>query len=362
MLSKPASVVDTMALPKIGPDTVLGGSEENILVKHLLYMSTLGYEYTVKETARIATDYAVSLGKKLPSDAALTKHWYYGFRSRWPELKFQKPRKVSGVRAKSTSKEVVDMYHSQLWSILDTHKLLEQPDYIYVLDEITLLMEPSDTGLYSEGVFTEDGDISLEQSKRFFTMIGCGNASGSLVPPYLILPGTEWHEQYLEGTCSGSGGECSPDGLCSSLIMKNYFETHFKKFVRVGNHNKSKIVLYDGHKTQLLLSLKSWAEKNNIIFFVIPPYASFVANCEMGCFNSLRPVFNKECLNYLKQKQNISLTNDDAAEVASSAYLKAMTPLTLSKEMARIGIYPFDSTAVEVLSVSDHPPDEQVSE
>lgn len=344
--------VDEDTLPTFGPERLFTEAEEITLVNHLSHMKCLGYEFYIRQINRMATNYAVSVGKKLPSDGVLSTQWYHSFHERWPEAGYQKPQKLATVRAKSTSKEVVDGYYSELKSVLDTHSLLEQPDSIYILDEITLPM-----GHHAESVYcgsgSPEGDTD-DKERKMFSIIGCGNASGSLVPPYLILPGKRWNEKYLEGTCQGSGGECAEKGLCHALILKNYFHSHYTKFVPVGKQNRSTLVLYDGHKLHPALTLKSWAEKNNVIFLPLPPHVSFVTHLNMGCFASLKAVYTKECLAYLKQKRCLSLTNLDVGVVGSNAYLKAVTPFTLSQSFRKIGIYPYCKTITESVDVSDH--------
>ena len=335
--------LDKIALERIGPSPLLNATEEKNIIDHLTFMSSLGYDYTTVEISKMATDYAVYVEKRLPTEGELSRQWYKKFRSRWPEVKSQKPQKLDIIRAKSTCKEVVDTYYSELKSLLDTYGLLGKPENIYILEEITLPMgESAEDDLVNEQI---DGR-SVDKNKRF-TVIVCGSASGSLVPPYLILPGQSWNEEFIKNTCQGTGGECAENGMCHSLIMKNYFQTHFKKFVATGGQNPPIMVLYDGHKSQLMLPFKSWAEENNIIFYVIPPHCSTITHWDNDCFHSLKELYRTECLSYLRRKECLSLSNYDCGTVVSTAYLKAMTESTMTKFFSRKGIVPFSQSVFE---------------
>ena len=185
----------------------------------------------------------------------------------------------------------------------------------------------------------------LPQLRYTCTLIGCGNAPGSLVPPYLVLPGKKWNDSYLKGTCSGSAGECSEDGDTSALIFSNYFSNHFRKFVLFGKDHKPVIVLYDGQKSNLMLKLKIFGEENNITVFVLPLHVSCIM-LNLDCFHPLAEVFNKESWLYMRKKNELSLENTEVGRLASKAYLKTMTPATLTSAFKCIGVYPFDSGGV----------------
>ena len=249
---------------------------------------------------------------------------------------------MSTERTNATSAGTVHIYYINLQAILDTAE--NEPNSIYILDEITLPMEQNAEDVY---VKTDSNETSgANEDTQSFTLIGCGNALGNLVPPYLVLPGKRWNDSYLEGTCAGSAGECSEDGDTNALVFSNYFNNHFRKCVPFGTDNKPIIVLYDGQKTNLMLILKTFGEENNITFFFLPPHASCITGLNLDCFHPLAEVFNKESQLYLRKKNELSLENTEVGRLASKAYLKTMTPATLASAFKRIGVYPFDSGVV----------------
>ena len=329
-------------LPTIGSASIFDGEEELTLAEHFNHMSYLGYGYIKNDMKIIACDYAISLNKKNPVQSHLSNCWYYEFKKRFP---YVNPRKhttnLSIERAKATSAGTVHIYYTNLKAILDTVE--HEPDQLYIVDEIILPMELNAEDVY---VKTNSSECARVGDSKTFTLIGCANAAGSLVPPYLILPGKRWNNFYLEGTCAGSDGECSDDGDTNAIVFNNYFNNHFRKFVPFGKDNKPIIVLYDGQKSNLMLTLKSFGEENNITFFVLPPHASCITGLNLDCFRPVPEVFNKESLLYLRKKNALSLENTEVGQLASKTYLKTMTPVTLTSAFKSIGIYPWDSSVV----------------
>ena len=329
-------------LPVMGSARLFNEVEERTLAEHFDHMNYLGYEYIHKDMIIISSDYAIALNKK-KSSSNLSRAWFEKFRERFPYVKPKKfPTSLSTERANTTSAGTVHIYYTNLMAILDSAE--NEPTSIYILDAVTLQMEQSAEDVYVKATSGETGES--DKDTQSFTLIGCANAAGSLVPPYLFLPGKRWNDSYLEGTCAGSDGECSEDGDTNAIVFSNYFNNHFRKFVPFGKDNMPIIVLYDGQTSNLMLTLKSFGEENNITFFVLPPHASCITGLNLDCFRPVAEVFNEESRLYCRKNNDFSLDNMLVGQLASKAYLKAMTPAELTLAFKRIGVYPFDSNIV----------------
>ena len=327
--------------------SALSQEEEKILYDHLEYMKSVGYEYTEKQITDMAAEFSIALDKKSVADPRFGEYWFKKFKERY--IKAAKQKELMALKSKMASKDIIDSYYEDLKTVLDKHDLTEHPDNIYILDEITLPLERE-----TENTQNNLGSASLDQSGTL-TLIGCGDASGGLVPPYLVLPCQDWDDSYLDGMCSGVGGECTKSGLSNTPAMKNYIESHFKKFVRLGKKQRPTLIFYDGHKLPLTLILKTWAEQNNVIFHVIPAYASCLLGFDVGCFSGLAEAYSQECLN-MRELKNINTAKDKVGKIVNHCYLKLTTPSTLMAGFSRIGIYPFTKTVIEF------PPQSQAEE
>ena len=325
-------------IPKHGPASLLTKDEENDIAGYLNTMSDIGYDFYIRQINRMATDYAVVLGKRSHSERTLSTEWFHNFNSRHTEIKINKKLKLAEVREKANSEDVIGPYYAKLKGIIETCDLTERPDSVYVVDEIIFPMEKDDNETAiksSENVATDE----KEEKEKNISIIGCGNASGSLVPPYFVLPGKRWHDRYLESACEGSRGECSESGKPHAGTIEHFFRDHFTKFVKLGKPNPTTLVLYDGHKLHHpQLTLTDWAEENNVVFFPLPLHMSVITGQDTGCFQPLREAFKGECEAQFKFTNASSLTSYDAARVGSNAYLKAMTQIVLVRFFKSLGI------------------------
>ena len=109
--------------------------EEEKLVGHVSYMAEIGYAYGVSGIRYMAKNYAESLGKPVKAKDALSNCWLYSFLKRWPSFKIAKPQKLTSVRAKSASRDILAKYYKEIGTILTKHNVRDKPQNIYNVDE-----------------------------------------------------------------------------------------------------------------------------------------------------------------------------------------------------------------------------------
>ena len=331
---------------KIGFDTIFEHEEEK-LVGHIKYMAGIGYGYNKSGIQYMAKDYAVSLGKPTKAKESLSNNWFYGFIKRWPNLKIVKPQKLSIARAKSASRESLDKYYKELSQVLTSNGLNEKPQNIYNVDETGVNTEHSPPKVVCDKS-TIPQNITSNRSSTI-TITASGNTLRNSVPPYFVFPGQRWNEEFLKGACPGSAGEMSKSGWSNSQVFLNYLTNHLAKYVKLpeGKTSERVLVLYDGHRSHISLSLADWAKKNNVVLFVLPPHSSHVTQpLDVGVFGPFKSMYYTECQNYLKKHPGINISKYQIAELTSKPYLKAVSAENLISAFRRTGIHPFNNKAI----------------
>ena len=86
-------------------------------------MASLGYGYTRWQVIDFAENMATLTGRSVSP----TKHWFYGFMKRFPDLKMINPKKREKCRADSVSVKVVSSYFENLEKVLNSAGLLNNP-------------------------------------------------------------------------------------------------------------------------------------------------------------------------------------------------------------------------------------------
>lgn len=210
-----------------GTSTTLNPEEKKQLLSHCVYMASIGYGYSRTELINLANDFAVSLKKKSASDPVFAQSWFDGFKKCNPDITLSKPKKLSLVRAKSTSEAVLNKYFQDLEKVMSTNGLLDKPENIWNIDETGLVMEHSPSKVVcGKGAAPQSVTSSRGQT---VTIIASGNAAGCRKPPFYVFPGKRWRDGLLEAATTGAAGTMSESGWSNSQVFLEFLERHFLK-------------------------------------------------------------------------------------------------------------------------------------
>ena len=113
------------------------------------------------------------------------------------------------------------------------------------------------------------------------------------------------------------------------------------------------LILFDGHKSHISLTLSEWAKQNNVILFVLPPHTSHLTQpLDVGLFGPFKSNYYQECQLYLQKNPGISITRYEVARLTAKPYLKAMSPHNISSAFCKAGIFPFDKEQIKSVDMA----------
>lgn len=336
-----------------GTGTLLPQSHEKELVAHIKYMSDIGYGYNKSDVQYMARDFAISLGIPVKCETHMSSCWFYDFLKRWPELKVAKPQKLGFARAKATSSENLAKYYNELDNILTVNNLLGHPENIYNIDETGVNTEHTPSKIVC-GKYSTAQSVTSPRSSNV-TIIASGNALGNHVPPYYVFPGKRWNSDLLQGAPTGSGGEMSSNGWSNSEVFTHYLTTHFATYagLRTQEDGHKTLILYDGHRSHVLLTLTEWAKEHNVILFVLPPHSSHLTQpLDVGVFGPFKRMLHAECQTYMRQHPGISITKHDIAKLTATPYTRALSTENLVSAFRKTGVFPLNKHAITAEQVA----------
>lgn len=328
----------------MGRHPLFSEEQERNLVDHITKMAQFGYGYSRMQVIYLATDMIeFTSGKR---SKALSTRWFYGFMRRWPELKVVKPRSLELMRAKAATQDVVDSYYKELDSILKKYDLIEHPERIYNIDETGFQNVHSPPKV----VAGHKGKPPAVTSPRgaTTTVISCGSAIGTALPPFFIFKGKRLMAELLEGSLPGTQATVSDSGWSNSLIFKKYLQEHFLKYAHRGENAEDPIlIMYDGHASHVGQPVVEWARQHNIILMVIPPHTShFLQPLDVGIFGPMKIAYNSACGEFLRAHPGQSITRYNICELICKAYSKVNTPSNLIAAFRRTGVCPLNKNVV----------------
>ncbi|XP_052074492.1 uncharacterized protein LOC127712219 isoform X1 [Mytilus californianus] len=296
---------------------IFTSEEENIFMTRLMEMDELGYVHSRQEMANIDTDYAIVLAKKTKDSPPLSLTWFQKVLRRWPNFKAVSQKTFTVARTKTAFKEIIIKYFDELEKTLLKFDLIDKPHLIYNVDE--------------KGVTICGKDETV-------TILGCGNAAGSALPPFFIFPGQRMNDQLLEGSSPGTSGTVSKDGWSNSEIFMDFLRNHFKKFVPGEGHL---LILLDGDKSHIPIGTFEWARRHNIVLQLIPTLTShFLLPLDVNCYGPFQNEYNSMCHETIRTKQ-CALSLNDVCFLACKAYGSALSANNLQSGFRNTGICPF---------------------
>ena len=189
-------------------------------------------------------------------------------------------------------------YYERLENILMKYDLKDAPERVYNVDEKGI----STNHRVPKVVSCVKLKPQTVVSNRFnITVIGCGNAAGTQIPPYFVFPGKRMNAEYLQNTTVGSAGSVSESDWSNTDIFKRFLSDHFFRYCQGGSEHY-KLILYDGHKTHLHPDIITWAEDHKVVLFVLPAHSSHILQpLDVGCFGPFQKIFAGEVDTFMKK-------------------------------------------------------------
>lgn len=328
-----------ISIQRSGPPPILGLPEEGKLVDYFHLMSSFGYSYSRTDIINIASDYAILLGKREPSEG-LTHQWYYKFLERWPNVETSRASGTKKQFEKATSTDCLSRYFLTLQELMNQHNLMNKPDSIFIVDEVLIDLEKSPPSIYSwrNNMKWEKYQKGINPS---MTIVASGNASGARLPAFFIFPGKTVSSESIEDCSPGTGATCSDDGTTNCNVFQLYLENHFLKFIERKDNSEAILVLYDGFRSHMSPTLVEMYKAQNVHLFPIPPSGSqCLVNMNRGIFGEIETRFSEECENFIETEVDRSL-HSNICVVASRAYNEAVVEGNLKSVFQRYGLHPF---------------------
>ena len=197
----------------------------------------------------------MDIGKREEGSGELSMPWYYNFMKRWPELHSVKPQSLSELRARAVSKDNIDTYYTELDRILTLYNLKDKPYCIYNVVEKCVMIGAGKIPNIVAPKRCKAQTVTSERGQNV-TVIGCGNAGGASIPPYLIFPGKRMLPELLKDATPGCDGAVSitEKGNSNTDIFSTYVKSHFFKYVQGRDPDQHVILMYDGHRSHISLS------------------------------------------------------------------------------------------------------------
>ena len=308
---------------------------EAALASYVGDVTARGYSCSRKDLYELVSETSSFLNLRKDVTFVVSDTWLQGYLDRWPALILADG---SSMNACDTDSKAVVMYYSDLMRILQKYNLLNQPHRIF--------------SVYDTAVCTRQ-DMSTEDviDSARATVISCMNATGHVLPPYVIFKGHRPLRSLFEETsCTMSFEDALPGTACTmsdtgsanGRIFLRFLKRHFLSIVACSADNPV-LLLYDGRRPFINMPVIEWAEKLNIVLYLLP--AHVCRNTHIGAFMPLKHMYERQSDDFLAENPDRIIAHCDICSIIGKAYEQAMTQEIIVATFERMGVVPFNSSA-----------------
>ncbi|XP_022821491.1 uncharacterized protein LOC111352973 [Spodoptera litura] len=330
---------------KLGRSAILTTEHEAGLVRRIIRLADVGVPMTSKMLRIQAFSFCKI--KKIPNtfnDAknAAGKKWLRLFLKRHPELARRKAQMMNPARAQKLNKDIVGDHFSKYKSVLDRLGIEHKPESIYNIDEKNCRISLH----HQQEVLTARGRKRVHQianeHAESVTVVGCGNAIGSAIPPMILFKGKRLKPEFQDNLPPGSLVKMTPKG---SMTTETFIEfiNHLNKYRTSGPC----LLIFDGAKCHLDFTIVEEAEKCGITLYCLPSNTTHeLQPMDKSVYRSFEHHWDQELIKYVSQHPERSLNKTSFNVILSQVWPKCMTISNITNGFRATGLYPYNPDAI----------------
>lgn len=334
--------------PKLGRFRPVFNEDQEIeLMTYLKDMDSVFFGLTRDEFKNLAYTYAkknnFSYPKSWDKYEKAGDDWLQSFLSRHNDITLRTPEATSVARAKGFNRHEVGRFYENLESLIDKHDI--DASRLYNMDEtgISTTTNKPPKVLSIKGK-KQVGIIASAERGQLTTVIGCCNAAGSFLPPFLIFARKKMQPRLLDGAPPGTQGTCTPNGWTSGEVFLDWMH-FFVEHVRP-RADKKVLLLVDNHESHKYYPALEYASKNSVVILSLAPHTTHkMQPMDVAVYGPLKTYFEREVNIFQKAHPGRIVNQYDVARLLSPAFLKTAVAMNAVHGFERPGIWPVNKYA-----------------
>lgn len=329
--------------PNFDNRRVFTKEQEAMLCDYIITASKHQHGLTTVMARQFAFEYAKRVNANFPkswtTSAMAGSDWLYGFKKRFPQLSVRTPEATSLSRLTSFNKTNVKEFFDNLEKVLSKNRF--EARHIYNVDETGLTTVHKPPKVLADKKSKQVGQLTSGERGTLVTLVGCVNALGNAIPPFMIFPRVNFKSSMLSGTPPGSSGAAQATGWMTGSVFIEWLQ-HFAKHSLCSPTNQV-LLLMDNHISHITLESLTFAKENGITLLTFPPHCSHkLQPLDRSVYGPLKRQYNSACNNWMVNNPSRTITIHDIGGIFGLAYPKAFCCENITSGFRVAGIWPFN--------------------
>ncbi len=276
-----------------GHPTVLSQEEEKEIATTCEILQLMAFPMNKETVGLVVQNYLTGTGRENPfKDGIPGEAWWRGFLRRWPSITYRRPQYLPRNRAEASNPVVIKAWLEKVRSFLTDHEMIDMPDLenrMWNCDETGFC-----TSMSSKSVLARKGSRNVYEcgggtGHEYYTVLGCGSASGTRLPPFILYKGKNMYQRWIQGGPAGAVYGVSDSGWMEGQNFLSWFE---KSFVPAIKHliSSGPIILFvDGHHSHTGIDLILKSRKQGIHILCLPPHTTHILQpLDVGVYGPIK--------------------------------------------------------------------------
>ncbi|MCG8044800.1 MAG: hypothetical protein N0E48_03810, partial [Candidatus Thiodiazotropha endolucinida] len=289
---------------------------------------------------RFAGNFAEENGVNFSKGVA-TEKWWRGLKNRHPDFSLRSPEATSSGRHMAMTRLRLSRYFSELKTVLEENNLKDCGAKIWNMDEtgLSLTHRPPKV-IAKKGSKTVHSKVST--SRELITVIACGNADGSVIPPHVIIPGKtkrSLNSYDIQNAPAGTNISVSDSGWTKVGIGLLWFTETFLPNI---GPERPQVLISDGHESHNHLEFVEKARDEQIILVELPSKTShWTQPFDRSVFKSLKSNWNDN-INEFTVQTGVAVGHGQFFRLFSKSWKMSMSASNITNGFVATGIIPYN--------------------
>ena len=329
---------------KSGRSPFLTPKEEKEMYDWLLVCANIGYPKRRDDVIGIVRKALKNKFGSLADDFS-GKGWRLRFMERWPSLRLRKADGLAQSRANAVNSVNIKNYFVLLEKTLEEKESFNCPNRIYNMDESGLPLDHNPSKVIAmKGA--RKVHCRTSGNKMQITILACANAAGTVIPPMVVFQGKRLNPEWTKGEVPCTLYGMSDKGWTDMELFSYWLKDLFIPSIPPA---RPVLLLLDGHSSHYDPETIRYAASHGVVILCLPPHTTHVSQpLDVSFFKPLKMYWYDTCHRYMGRV----VTKFQFSSLFSTAWYKATRPENIISGFRKVGIYPFDATAISVPDVS----------